>query len=185
MENKKKEESTAHAAEPATGWRIKLGFAMFIASIAWPLLLPVLPLFGISKQSIAPITGALMVVAEVMLIAAAAIAGKDGFAYIKKRVFGLLKSYGPPREVSATRYKIGLVMFTVPLLSAFLSPYLGHYIPGLASHRWVYALALDISLLVSLFVLGGDFWEKLRSLYVHKAVALMPDTTSDEGGRPT
>jgi hypothetical protein len=67
-------------------------------------------------------------------------------------------------------------MFALPLLFAFVSPYVGHYIPGLAEHPMVYAVAGDILLLVGLFVLGGDFWDKLRSLFVHKAVALMPET---------
>jgi hypothetical protein len=171
-----KEDVQPDTTQTKPGWRIKTGFTIFIAAIAWPILLPVLPMFGISSKSVATFTGFMLVVAEVMMLVAAAISGKDGFAYIKKRVFGFLKSYGPPRVVSATRYKIGLVMFTVPLLFAFVEPYIGHYLPGLAGHRTVYAVAGDISLLASLFLLGGDFWDKLRSLFVHKAVAMMPDS---------
>jgi hypothetical protein len=29
-------------------------------------------------------------------------------------------------------------------------------------------------LLISLFVLGGDFWDKLRALFVHSARAVFP-----------
>ena len=116
-----------------------------------------------------------MVVAdEVMMIAAAAIAGKEGLAYIKKRIFGFIKPYGPPRKVSATRYKTGLVMFALPLLYAFLSPYIGKYIPGMVEHRLIYAVAGDLMLLVGLFMLGGGFWDKLRALFIHKAVAVIP-----------
>ena len=35
------------------GWRIKLGFALFILSIAWPVLLPIMPLVGFSGSAIA------------------------------------------------------------------------------------------------------------------------------------
>ena len=167
-----KESNTARA-----GWRIKTGFAIFIASIVWPVLLPILPLLGLSKQSVAAFTGVMVVAAEVMMITAAAIAGKEGFAFIKKRIFGFIKSHGPPQVVSAARYKVGLVMMVLSLLYGFLSPYIGHYIPGLADHRVVYAVVGDILLLVGLFLLGGNFWDKLRALFIHRAVAVMPDKT--------
>lgn len=175
MEANKKDIIPSNRARQKAGWRIKTGFTIFIASIAWPVLLPILPLVGVSSQSVAALTGVMFVVAEVMMVTAAAIAGKDGFAYIKERIFGVIKSYGPPQVVSAARYKTGLVMIGIPLLYAFISPYIGKYIPGLAEHRMVYAIAGDVLLLVGLFLLGGNFWEKLRALFVHEAVAVMPD----------
>ena len=30
--------------------------------------------------------------------------------------------------------------------------------------------------IVSFFVLGGDFWEKFRALFIYEAKALIPDT---------
>ena len=175
MEAAKNENAAKETNALKAGWRIKTGFAIFIASLVWPILLPVLPLIGLSAQSIAAFAGVMVVAAEVMMIAAAAIVGKEGLAYIKQRVFGFIKSYGPPRKVSAARYKTGLVMFALPLLYAFLSPYVGKYIPGVADHHKVYAVAGDLMLLVGLFLLGGDFWDKLRALFIHKAVAVLPD----------
>ncbi len=174
MESNNHDEMSS-AMEPQPGWRIKVGFVMFIVSIAWPLLMPVLLVFGVSTGAVAKISGILVISAEVLLVAAAALTGKEGFAYIKQRVFGLLKSYGPPEKVSASRYKIGLVMFTVPLLFAFLAPYLGKFVQLQIAGNLFLAIAGDLSLLISLFLLGGDFWEKLRALYVHSAVAIMPD----------
>ena len=139
------------------------------------MLIPVLPLLGLSTKSIAAFTGAMAVAAEVMLIAAAAIAGKEGFAYIKQRIFGVIKSYGPPQAVSAVRYKTGLVIFVLPLVYAFLSPYIDKYLPGMTDYRLVYAVMGDILLLVGLFLLGGDFWDKLRALFIHKAYVIIPD----------
>jgi len=179
VETKNIEDASPETAQPKVGWRIKTGFIIFITSIVWPVLLPILPLIGISSQYLTTFAGVMIVASEVMLVTAAAIAGKDGFAYIKQRIFGLLRSYGPPQSVSATRYTIGLVMFMMPLLFAFLAPYLGRYIPALDTHRMGFAVAGDLLLLVALFVLGGDFWDKLRSLFLHKAVAVMPDETAE------
>ena len=175
MEAIKKEDAPTESAVLKAGWRIKIGFTIFIASVTWPVLLPILSMVGVSTQAVAVFTGVMAVVAEVLMLAAAAIAGKDGFANIKQRIFGFIKSHGPPQVVSAVRYKSGLVMISLPLLYAFLSPYLARYIPGWADHRVVYAVAGDILILVGLMVLGGNFWDKLHALFIHKAVVVIPD----------
>ena len=160
---------------PQAGWRIRIAFAMFVTSLAWPILIPLLPLFGASTAFTATISGTMIVVAEFLLIGGAAIAGKDGFEFIKSRVFGFLRSYGPPREVSRTRYRMGLIMFVLPIVFGWSSPYLAHHLPGFESGHLIYAISFDMLLLISLFLLGGGFWEKLKSLFVHKAYAIMPD----------
>ncbi len=166
--------------QPAAGWRIKVGFALFLISlIGFPLLIPLMGLFGVSGSRIAAVTGGLMLAAELMMVAGAAIAGKDGFAYIKKTVFGYLKPFGPPRTVSRLRYRIGLVMFVLPLLLGWAGPYFGDRIPAFDTHTLVYGIAGDVMLAVSLFVLGGDFWEKLRCLFIHRAYAVVPEKEQD------
>ena len=179
MEAIKKEDAPKKTAVPKAGWRIKIGFTIFIASVTWPILLPILSMVGVSTQAVAAFTGVMAVVAEVMMLAAAAIAGKDGFAYIKQRIFGFIKSYGPPQVVSAARYKTGLVMISLSLLYAFLSPYFAGYIPGWADHRVVYAVVGDILVLVGLFLLGGNFWDKLRALFIHKAVVVIAENPAE------
>jgi len=169
------EETPANDKQRQAGWRVKLGFAIFIASIAWPVFIPVLPLLGVSGTAIAASSATMLVAAELMILAGAAIAGKDGFAVIKAKVFGFLKSYGPPEDVSRPRYMLGLVMFAIPIAFGLASPYLAHHIPGYETRPLIYAIGFDVMLLISLFVLGGAFWEKLRSLFYHDAYAVIPE----------
>ena len=165
---------------PQATWRIKVGFAIFVASIGWPVLIPILALLGVSKTVTAAISGVMLVLAELMLIAGAAIAGKEGFAFIKAKVFGFLKSCGPPREVSRTRYTIGLMMFAAPIIFGWATPYFGHHLPGFEHGQLIYAIVGDVLLLISLFVLGAGFWDKLRSLFKHNAYAVIPDKPAAE-----
>jgi hypothetical protein len=160
--------------QTGVGWRIKAAFVVFVASLAWPVLLPILPLLGMSGTGVAAFAGVMAVAAEIMLLAGAAIAGKDGFAFIKSKIFGFLKSFGPPKTVGRTRYTIGLVLFAAPLLVGWAAPYLGHHIPRFDEHPFPFAITGDALLLISLFVLGGDFWDKLRALFVHGARAVFP-----------
>ena len=157
------------------GWRTWLGLALFVVSIGWPVLIPILPLLGASATVTASFSGAMIVLADLMLLLGAAVAGKDGFAFIKARVFGILRSYGPPRKVSRTRYTTGLVMFAAPIVFGWAPPYFGHHLPGFETRPLIYAVAGDALLLFSLFVLGGAFWEKLRSLFHHNAYVVIPD----------
>jgi hypothetical protein len=166
--------------QPQTGWRAKLGFAILAASIGWPVLIPILLLLGVSTTTMAVISGVMVVAAEFMLIAGAAVAGKEGFAFIKATVFGFLRSYGPPSEVSRLRYTIGLVMFATPLAFSWAAPYAGHHLPGFADGQLIYAIVGDVLLLISLFVLGGSFWDKLRSLLFHNAYAVIPANLTEE-----
>ncbi|WP_372683820.1 transporter suffix domain-containing protein [Desulfosarcina sp.] len=165
-------------------WRLKLGAVIFGLSILLPIAgVPLVGLFGFSTGMKATITGGLLVSAEIMGLAAVAVMGKSGYAYIKKRALGFLKQYGPPNKVSPLRYKIGLVMFLAPILFGWVSIYTARWIPGFENNSFFYAVGGDLMLLSSLFVLGGDFWDKIRSLFIHDAEVHFPVVS--EGGLAT
>jgi len=76
--------------------------------------------------------------------------------------------------VSRARYRVGLVMFFLPILFGWIGAYWVHRIPGFENYRLIANLIGDGLLVSSLFVLGGDFWDKLRGLFIHKAKIKMP-----------
>ncbi len=156
--------------KPSEGWRLKLGAALFGLSILLPVAgIPVVTGLGLSTTMTATVSGTLLVGAEVLGVCAVAVMGKNGYAFIKNRVFGFLKQHGPPQKVSRGRYNIGLVIFCVPFLFGWLSPYLSKWVPGLLSNPLPFAIGGDILILASLLILGGDFWDKIRSLFIHDA----------------
>jgi hypothetical protein len=108
---------------------------------------------------------------EVFTVAAIALMGKSGYKLIKERIFGFLKKHGPPDRVSPARYRVGLAMFVLPAIFGWLGPYGAHHIAGYESHRYVVSLIGDLMFVVSLFVLGGDFWDKIRALFIRSAKA--------------
>ena len=125
--------------------------------------------FGLSTTMTASVSGGLLVGAEVLGLLAVAVMGKSGFAFIKTRIFGFLKQYGPPKDVSRRRYTIGLVMFFVPVFFGWVSIYVPDFIPGFTSNPLAYAISGDLLLLMSLIVLGGNFWDKIRALFIYDA----------------
>ncbi len=162
-------------AQPVASWRLTLGVSIFLLSIIMPVAgIPVVTSLDLSATMKSTLSGGLLIGAEVLGVLAIAVMGKPGYVYIKSLIFGFLKRHSPPDEVSRSRYNIGLVMFCIPILFAWASIYAADYIPGFSQNPLSYAIAGDLLLLVSLFVLGGDFWDKIRGLFVYDSKAHFP-----------
>lgn len=164
-----------------SSFRFRTGVMVIIVSWCSPLLIPLVTTSNLSAQWKTLLSGALAVgIPEIGTILAIAIMGKSGFDTMKYRIFGFLKKHGPADRVSLARYRIGLVMFGIPLLFGWISPYLQNLIPRFEENRLLLAAAGDLLFIGSLIVLGGDFWDKVRSLFVHDAIAVLPDKTESE-----
>ncbi len=172
--------------QTASGWRLRVGILIFVLSIIIPVIaVPAVMALELSASLTASVSGGLLIGAELLGIAAVAVMGKPGFLFFKSRISAFLRQYGPPQEVSRRRYTIGLTMFSIPILFALLSVYVHEYIPGYAANPIPYAISGDLLLLTSLFVLGGDFWDKLRALFVYSDRVCRSNTTFDDQGRPS
>jgi hypothetical protein len=153
-------------------WNVKFGIGLFVFSIILPLTgIPIVAAIELSTTAAASTVALLLGFAEVCGIAAIAIMGKNGYAYLKGKLAKFIKSYAPPQEVSKIRYSIGLIMFSIPIIVGWIAPYLFVLFPSLTPSNFMWALVGDVFFLVSLFVLGGNFWDKLNSLFVHNAHA--------------
>lgn len=150
--------------------RITLGMIVLLLGQGGPFLVPVVDKLQVSATVQMILKGILMfAVPELFLIAAISIMGKQGYDLVKTWVFKRLKRIAPADTVSPIRYKIGLVMFVSVLVYGFVMPYIVAYLPGILDNPKIYAMPGDIILVASLFVLGGDFWDKLRALFVQTA----------------
>jgi len=149
--------------------RLKLGIALlvlglimpagtvFIAGTEWP---------GVVKTLVG---GILLFGLEIMMIPAVALMGKENYDRIINRVKGVLKTLKPAGNVGRTRYTIGLVLFLAPLLFAWIASYVPSWLPEDYTVRVWVNLGLDLAVVASLFVLGGDFWDKLQALFLNDA----------------
>jgi hypothetical protein len=152
---------------PPTG-RLILGVGVF--ALGWIATLAAASLVTASSLN-SSIAGIVVFVGPKLgVLAAVAIMGKPGFAYVKSKVFGYLK---PPAEVSPARHRVGIVMFGAAILFGFMEPYAGLFLPD-ATPSLRFSLGIDLLLLASILVLGGDFWDKIRARFVHEAKAQFP-----------
>ena len=152
--------------------RFYLGLSCF--ALSW-----ILPLFGFLVARLdlplalkATSIGLLTVGGpEILAILAVVCLGKENLIIIKNKILALLKLIKPAGPVSRGRYRLGLVMFLLPLIPTYIMAYLPRWLPDSSPQRLYVNLAADFLFLTSLFVLGGDFWDKLRALFVYDARA--------------
>ncbi len=160
---------------PPPGLRFKLGVGFFVAGWACPLLIPVVTATNLSTEWKAAISGLLLVGApEVFSLVCIALLGKAGFTYIKHRAFALFKRAAPKAKVSRARYRFGLVLWALLALFSLFIYYAPDLIPGYDENRTAMNLVADGLFIASFFILGGDFWEKFRALFIYEAKAIIP-----------
>jgi hypothetical protein len=155
--------------------RFRLGATIFIIGFCSPLLIPLVTATDLSVKWKTTISGALAIgIPELFSIIAIAIMGKQGFQKLKEIFFSFIKKHGPAEKVSLTRHSIGLVMFALPLAIGWLAPYGPDQIKGFEPQGLAINIVFDLMFFSSFFVLGGEFWDKIQALFVHRATAAFP-----------
>jgi len=165
--------------------RLKLGIALLILGLVMPggTFLVVETHWPIAVKTM--VSGVLLFGLEIMLVPAVALMGKDNFDRIRNGAMRLLKKLKPAGSVGRTRYTIGLALFVGPMLFAWIASYIPAWLPeDYAARVWI-NLGLDLVTVASLFVLGGEFWDKLRSLFLYDARAVLPSISTAPRPRST
>jgi len=165
------------APDPSQKKRLILGVVVWICG--WALAVAMIPLVNRTEWTTAlkaTINGILLIGApKVFLLVAIAIMGKPGFAYLKSLLGRYFKRFAPAATVSPMRYRIGLILLVSVVLLSSIGDYLSsRLLPVGRNHPHLVAFAGDLLIVLSLFLLGGDFWDKLRALFSREAKAVFP-----------
>lgn len=157
--------------------RLYIGATILIIGFMSPLLIPLVATTEWSVGLKGAVSGLLAFgIPELFMLIAIGVMGKQGHEFLKSKLFKYLSKFAPPDAVSLVRYRVGLILFTLPLIMGWMHPYLGNYIAFLKDlPLWAYIIG-DAMFFVSFFVLGGDFWDKFSGLFNHKAKILISDT---------
>ncbi|CAG2157402.1 hypothetical protein LMG31506_06003 [Cupriavidus yeoncheonensis] len=150
-------------------WRFRAGIGVLVLAYAAWLAVPLAASAGASPTQIATLTGAIVVGNKIMLLVSVAVMGKPGFMRVKGVLLRHLRRAASVDTVGPVRHVVGLAMFCLPLLSAMLEPYVDAIWPDFRPKRWEAQLLGDAMLIASIFVLGGEFWNKLRALFIRTA----------------
>jgi hypothetical protein len=104
---------------------------------------------------------------EVLCIAAIALLGKETFQYLAHHAKLAFRHAVVDRPASKTRYYVGLVIMLVSWLPAYVYAYFPAATPG--GNARIYILAtMDLAFVASVFLMGGEFWEKVRRIFIYE-----------------
>ncbi len=149
--------------------RLITGAVVFGAGQLAPLLIPFVVDSALSATWKTVISGMLIAgIPELAILAAIGILGKEGYNYLKSRLKGAFLKAVPDR-VSLARHRLGMTLFGITFLGGWAAPYLMMLLDQPKSVIIPLAITADVLLILSLLVLGGAFWDKLRGLFRHEA----------------
>jgi hypothetical protein len=164
-----------------SAWRFRAGLFFFVLGWLCPLFIPLVTSSNLETELKALISGILLIgVPEVFSVISIIILGKSGFNTIKLSIFAFFKRAAPSGQVSRTRYRVGLFILLLHVIYAYFTFYIPDLIPGYIENRVPMNLTADFLFIVTLFILGGDFWEKLRGLLLYDAKTYIPKKSSND-----
>ena len=176
-------QSTEKLAEGFTRtWRYKVGLFMIIAGNGIILIGLLLSLLGVG----AGIVGAALLGGEVVSLASIAFLGKEGFKAIKSKAFAFVKA-GYAARVGPIRHYNGIALLCTNVLTTYITVLYAWAAFGATTPEsptpviwglefaqqealvfWLFLIG-EISFLISIYVLGADWWGRFRRIFVWEA----------------
>ncbi len=167
--------SSVYKTDPAApknpGFRFYMGLSIFVASF---FMLPTgLVLKGFMETTFWKgfILAIFWISAPLMKVTSIGIMGKPSYLWINYQIRHFYHHVARIHQVSRTRYNIGLFMFILPFIPNYILAYAPNLFPDAYMVRSIIHFFFDLVFISSLFVLGGDFWDKLRALFIYTAKA--------------
>lgn len=157
--------------------RFVLGCILLVTGILCGLAVPFLGFLHITHNKAAMVSF-LMLSHHGLTFLSIAVMGRANFERLTAPVHDAAAKAGekikPAGNVSRERYKIGLIMLVLPLV-VVTAMHLVNELHFTHESRVVISLTMQTMFLASFFVLGGDFWDKARALFVWDARAVFPE----------
>ena len=176
-----KENQTAGTLDPPNpGARLYTGLGIFILSF---FMLPAglfLQRYAVHHYLKHIIVGIFWLSAPTMKIASVAILGKPSYLYIKSKFRHHVVRVIKPYHASRLRYNIGLFLFCLPVIPTYIMAYAPLFFSSNFYLHLILNISFDVIFIASLFVLGGDFWDKLKALFIFSAKVSFPEEEREE-----
>jgi hypothetical protein len=149
-------------------WRFYSGTAAIVLAVVMPLGAILVPVLGLPTAQSALLVGVLVAGGpEALCILAVALLGKETFQYFTYKAKTAFRRAVIDRPASKGRYYFGLTIMLVSWLPAYLYAYFPASLPG--GNARIYILAgMDLAFVASVFLMGGEFWEKVRRIFVYE-----------------
>ncbi len=149
------------------GWKYYIGMTCLIFSLGLPAFGFAIPFMGLQPTLAAILVGFLTIGGpEVMIFLAVLFLGKETLSYYKQKLYKCFFKRRKYEPVSKFRYYFGLVIFFASPTPLYFNAYGAQFLPADEHLRHFILMGADLAFVLSFFILGGNFWEKFKSLFI-------------------
>ncbi|NQU04334.1 MAG: transporter suffix domain-containing protein [Syntrophaceae bacterium] len=149
-------------------WKYYLGLSLIVYSVLPIIIVAILPFMGMSLAQSGAFAVVFLASGEIAFLCAAALLGKEFLAALKKKVMALFKRTHEPKPVSRNWHRFGVVLLaasTLPYYAALIYLlFFTHKEAEINFLAWT-MIAGEAAFMAGLFILGGQFWERLKHLF--------------------
>jgi hypothetical protein len=168
MNERDKARDATRAPTLKRDWRFYTGMTALVLAVILPLGSVAVPLLGLSMTQSALLVGVMVAGGpEVLCILAIALLGKETFQYLAHRAKLAFRRAVVDKPASKARYYVGLAIILLSWLPAYIYAYAPAALPGGNARIYILA-ATDLAFVASVFLMGGEFWEKVRRIFIYE-----------------
>jgi len=150
-------------------WKYYLGLSLFIYSFLPFSIVAVLPFMGMTFAQLGIFAVIFLASGEIALLCSAALLGKDFLAAMKKKIMAMFKRTHEPKPISRTMHRFGITLLiasTLPYYAVLVYLlFFEHREAEINFLAWT-MVAGEAACIAGLFILGGQFWDRLKHLFL-------------------
>ena len=152
-------------------WKYRLGMGLFIYSLIPICTVELIAFMPVSSTQAVAFGVVYLASGEIAMLLAVALLGKPFFQAVKEKVKSFLfkrREPSPPKMISRTQHWIGITLLFLSILPYYIT--IGELIfmspAGINLQNLLFMLLTgELFFIVSLFVLGAEFWARLKRLF--------------------
>jgi len=150
-------------------WKFYLGMFFLCLAFILPLFGLLIPLFEFPTAISAILIGLFTLGGpELMMVLAVICLGKKILQIFKKKFCRFFKQKEVVRSRSKFRHYFGLFLLFGSGVPLYLSAYFHDLFPDEGYMRHLVLVGADVVFILSFFILGEDFWENFKNLFIWK-----------------
>jgi hypothetical protein len=150
-------------------WKYYLGMSMFLYSFFPLSIVAILPFLGMTLAQAGAFAVVFLASGEIAFWCAAALLGKEFLTALNKRMKAWFKRTHEPRPISRNQHRFGIALVVASFLPYYVMLiyllFFSHKESEINFFAWT-LVAGEVAFMAGLFILGGDFWDRLKQLFV-------------------
>jgi hypothetical protein len=150
-------------------WKYYLGLSLFFYSFLPLGIVFVLPFLGMTLAQAGAFSVVFLASGEMAFWCAAALLGKTFLTAFKTRIKAWFKRPHAPEPISRNRHRFGISLVVASFLPYYVMLiyllFFSHKESELNFLAWT-LVAGEAAFMGGLFILGGDFWDRLKNLFL-------------------